>query len=274
MKKIKIVILLILYFKLGYTQSLDDLFYKSDSLTIENRKYKLQNYDTTITNEEIFNTFINEEINKNPESVFYYFGYDTITDFLKDKDSLIANPNYNLQEILRNFKFIDIDNDDDLDIIFNRLNYYWDFQSIYLYINENNKYKKINIPGFIITDITFDNNKIKYIKTFQWSCCNDPYNHYKKFSFQNDTIKQEYYLDIPTITEFPKEISRKEKFILNKDITYSENIKFSKGQKGQILAEKNNLIFVELFSISDKENCSNNKIWCWISREKINILEN
>lgn len=276
MRKFVSLFIILIFSKLIFSQSISDLVI-NDSLTIVNKKYKIQNNDNKISDSEKLNTFLKLTIDRNPATVFFYTleRFDTISEFNKVRDSLINNPDFNFEEVLRNFNYIDIDQDGDLDIIYDRFNPYWDFQTITIFINKNGDYKELEVPGFIITDLEFKNKKLISIKTFTWACCTEPFDHYKKFIFENDTIKQDYYLVVPSQlivprqSKFPKKIKRKNHITIINSISFSNFPILNKGQMGQILAQNKDEYFVEFIINFHDENdiWKYDKIWCWIKKE-------
>jgi len=257
-----------------FAQTLSDLFYKRDSLIIANRQFVLTNKDTSKSNAEKLNKFIELEIESNPEAVFFYTEFDTISEFLKVKDSLISNPDFNFKEVIRNFNFIDIDGDGDLDIIYDRLNPYRDHQSIYLYINNDGIYKRLMIPGSIITNIEFENRKLKTINTFSWSSCMEPFDHYWSFTYGNDTILQNYYLVLPYKTVLPKKITKQKQIETIDSVEIKRNILINKGQQGYVLYQTENEYFVEFVGFNHKKDAvwKYDKMWTWIKKDLVKTV--
>jgi hypothetical protein len=98
--------------------------------------------------------------------------------------SLEAYENY-LAELYSNFKFIDLDNDNDLDIVFHGfLCGGHESESILIYLNKNNKYERTIWNSGKVVD--FKNNKEFII--YEYPCCAMIENTLKKYEIQRDTI--------------------------------------------------------------------------------------
>jgi hypothetical protein len=94
---------------------------------------------------------------------------------------------------LNDFHFIDIDNDGDLDLIFNGWSGSAD-SDVEIFMNINNNFKKVFAESSYVENIVFNNHKFKQIKIYDPGCCGAFDAHEYTFDFKLEKDSLQYWL--------------------------------------------------------------------------------
>jgi len=186
-----------------YSQSEYKLLVNKDTTAINQFRFNYSSIEKQSSNLEKLNV-IKSIINlSDTSSVLYFAGYDEYYEFILDFQKLIDTIP---KEYNENIHFVKLNNDTIYDVIYDRINFGWDFQSIYVLINKIEKTELLRLPGFIIVNIKDSNKIIKTIETYQWTCCDSHYDYYFNIFIENDTINKKELTIIPRRIVCPNKI--------------------------------------------------------------------
>lgn len=218
-----------------YSQSEYKLLVNKDTTAINQFRFNYSSIEKQSSNLEKLNV-IKSIINlSDTSSVLYFAGYDEYYEFILDFQNLVDSIP---KEYNENIHFVKLNNDTIYDVIYDRINFGWDFQSIYVLINKIEKTELLRLPGFIIVNIKDSNKIIKTIESYQWTCCDSHYNFYFNIFIENDTI------NIKELTIIPRRIVCPNKIVIDE----TKNIKHKNlsSKLLKIYIDENNYVINDL----------------------------
>jgi hypothetical protein len=197
MKKNRIILLLLI----GITVHAQDKYFlpvKYDSVSIINSKFDFSNYGYSIGLTKKID-FLDKLIFANDtDYVFQLLGFQTYQDFKAQQYDFEKYPFTNRHEDVEKYlTLIDLNGDTLKDVIFDDLNPWMEFHRIHMIIKGANDWKELDISGFIITNANFGDHKLLDFDTYEWACCDYPYNIYRRYISSSDTFKLNETIGIP-----------------------------------------------------------------------------
>lgn len=197
MKKIRIILLLLI----GMTVHAQDKYFlpvKYDPVSIINSKFNFSNYGYRIDLIKKID-FLDKLIFANDtDYVFQLLGFQTYQDFKTHQNDFEKYPFTNRhKDIEKYLSLIDLNGDSILDVVFDDLNPWMEFHRIHMIIKEANNWKELDISGFIITNANLGDHKLLDFDTYEWACCDYPYNIYRRYISSSDTFKLKETIGIP-----------------------------------------------------------------------------
>lgn len=130
--------------------------------------------------------FMNELIRQLDTSSTYFFtGYEHYLNFQKDVGLFAQNLPLELQ---KNIHLVHINGDSSYDFIYDRLNFEWDQHAIYILLKKGKGWKFIKMPGAIVVNMQKEKQNITEFETYQWACCDFPYDYYYHCELNNDSL--------------------------------------------------------------------------------------
>ncbi len=218
-------------------------------------------------------------------SCYYFTGYENYSDFEENLDKFSDSLPY---EVDRNIHLVKINSDNEYDFIYDRLNFEWDFQSIYIMIKQSNDWSVEKIPGFIIVDVKLENEKIIEYHTYQWACCNFPYDFYYLVKQKNESTTLISKSALSRYSEFPQKISIDSNKKIEMKTDSLSIYSLNKGKikevytlynrlKGDFISERKidgQVFTFARFKVDDKkmENQHFDYFLGWIKKEDINYI--
>lgn len=177
-----------------------------------NEDFVIKNYYTLTNN---FFDFAKSSLNKTDieKSIIINLVNDTSNHFCDEFVNIYC-------ELLSNFHFIDLDDDNDLDVVFYGLQCAgFESTSVIVFINKNGKYKKcLNAFGRVV-NFNPGNNMIVY----QYPCCAETINTLINYKFCKDTLIENFgltFFNSPILTEFSSDYDNIMPKILKKGNTH------------------------------------------------------
>ena len=138
MKKTLFITAIFLLSLNSFSQKLSNLISEMDSSILASRQFNFTNYSLEIDEDEKNKLFIEDIVGNSEGSLFYHTGFDTFSDYSFSEFKKLRLDDFN--EIIKNFYIIDFDNDGDYDLLYDRVNFHWDTQSISLYKNTHESF--------------------------------------------------------------------------------------------------------------------------------------
>jgi hypothetical protein len=162
MKKDSLTILILLLSQTIFGQDIDMLFMKVDSSSMVSAQFDFESIDEKTSIEKKVDFFIDQIVLRDTNSIFYFTRFDDysqLKEARKNKENLYSK--IDTAEINSNLHFIDLNQDSKLDCVYDRLDLSYDFQRIEIFLDiESETVRSLMIPGFIITNYSFDQKMI------------------------------------------------------------------------------------------------------------------
>lgn len=183
-------------------------------------KYDFSKIATNVHVNVKIDFLVDEVIGKIPESIHFYTKLDDYKDLIEIKNNYDELYKYiDTSLLIRDLHFIDLDDDGDLDCIYDRLDYKDDnLQFINVYLNENGKYIDKKINGYYITNFLKLNDGF-IIETFSWPCCDFPFHVYQINNFKNNELIENIVIYIPNKLYLQDERTVKSEFTKRLDLS-------------------------------------------------------
>ncbi len=201
--KMKTLILLLFISLEIYSQTEYRLPLHKDNAAMISLQYDFTEIEKEITNLEKVEFLKELMIQIDTNSVYYITGYEDYSEFLKNSDAYADSLPY---EMKKNIHLISTNQESENYYIYDRLNFDWDYQSIFLMTKKPTGWKVQNIPGFIIVNFHWDNETITGYDTYSWACCDNPYDYYYSVVLGKDSIILKSMTAFSRSTEFPDEV--------------------------------------------------------------------
>jgi len=258
-----------------------------DSITVWSIKYDFSKYADSISFDYKM-ALINESILSRDTSLTWIItGFNTYIDFKSNLKNCDKYPYpERIKEIYKSLYYFDIDSDGDKDIIFENLDKRFETHSIKLLKSDSNKWQDLNIKGYIITDAMFKDLKLIQFDTYEWGCCDFPYNFYRRYNAIADTFKLISTTAIPRQLDI-KLISKKSKQIkINKNaLIYNSYLDQSQLEKINVDSTHNNgfahceikngddtYVLIELNQKFEYKKSQFDGLFGWISKKEIKYV--
>lgn len=282
--KILPIILLLTCFQV-YSQNEYKLLTKKDSASLTAFQFDFRPLEKKLSKLEKVELLKEMIFQLDTSSCYYFTGHESYSEFLENlsgfSDSLPS-------ELDRNIHLVRLNEDNEYDFIYDRLNFEWDFQSIYSMIKRPGSWTIQKIPGFIVVDVKMENEKIVEYYTYQWACCDFPYDYYYRIEQQNDSTILKSKTALSRHSEFPEKISidSNKKIEMKTDSLCIYSLNNGKIREvytvdnrilGDFISETNidgqELVFAR-FKVNDKKwkNQHFDYFLGWIKKEEINYV--
>jgi hypothetical protein len=206
MKKDSLTILILLLSQTIFGQDIDMLFMKVDSSSMVSAQFDFESIDEKTSIEKKVDFFIDQIVLRDTNSIFYFTRFDDysqLKEARKNKENLYSK--IDTAEINSNLHFIDLNQDSKLDCVYDRLDLSYDFQRIEIFLDiESETVRSLMIPGFIITNYSFDQKMI--FETFAWACCDESFRHHRQLEIDSGLNISETHYFIPRRLEQPEKM--------------------------------------------------------------------
>jgi hypothetical protein len=217
MKKDTLTILILLLSQAIFGQDMDMFFPKVDSSSMVKAQFDFESISEKASIEKKVDFYIDQIVLRDTNSIYFFTGFDDynqLKEARRDKETLYRK--IDTAEINLNLHFLDLNQDSKLDCVYDRLDLSYDFQRIEIFLDiESETISSLMIPGFIITDYSFD-QKMRF-ETFAWACCDESFRHYRQVEIDNGLNKSEIHYYIPRRLEQPEKSLNKQPFLSTKD---------------------------------------------------------
>ena len=187
-----------------YSQTEYRIPLKKDTASIASFQYDFKPIEKSISKIEKAELLQEMIIQLDTSSCYYFTGFDSYSEFILNLDNFANLLPYELE---RNIHLVSLNSDNEYDFIYDRLNFGWDFQSIYLMIKQRDGWNIQKIPGFIIVNIVMEDEKIIEYNTYKWACCDFPYDYYYVIEQNKDSTILKSQTAFSRYTEFPEKIA-------------------------------------------------------------------
>ncbi len=177
---------------------------KSDSASLESIQFDFNPLEKHISKKEKAELLKELIFLLDTSSCYYFTGYGRYSEFEEQFDNFADSLPLELE---RNIHAVRLNDDNEYDFIYDRLNYLWDFQSIYSMIKQPDGWSYQKIPGFIVVNIEEEKGKIIGYETFQWACCDFPFDYYYFIEQQNDSAVLKSTTAFSKFSEIPENIT-------------------------------------------------------------------
>ena len=172
--KILPIILLLTCFQV-YSQNEYKIPTKKDSASLTAFQFDFKRIERNISKTDKAKLLRELILKLDTSSCYYFTGYESYSEFIENfenfAESLPSEPD-------RNIHLVRLNSDSEYDLIYDSLNFEWDFQSIYIMIKGVEGWSVQEIPGFIVVDVKKENGRVAGYDTYQWACCDFPYDYY------------------------------------------------------------------------------------------------
>jgi hypothetical protein len=180
-------------------------FYKN----MENAQFDFTVEAKPIDLEKKILLFKNTIVDNNIQYVEFITNFDNYDNFVKNLYNYDKYPFPDrVTHVKENLHYFDFEEDGGEVVIFDDfIPELFDYQSIYMAKFKEGKWIPVNIDGFIITNAQFENKKLKSIDTYRWACCSEPYDIYRRYSFEKDSLRLIQVTAIAAKTDHPKQLN-------------------------------------------------------------------
>lgn len=186
-------------------QHYNTLFLDLTPATIPHAQFDFTSIAEKVSVHEKVDFFLDKVVLRDTNSIFYYTRFNSYSELQKARQQRsVLYTNIDTAEINANLHFLDLNQDGEMDCVYYRVNLSYDFQSIEVFLTIKSKLSKsIRIPGFLITHFSFNGNM--HFETYAWSCCDDPFRHYRTMIYDNEKLLEHVHYHIPRRMPKPKE---------------------------------------------------------------------
>lgn len=179
------VFLLFFYATLSWSQTRYFLPQAKDTVSIQQAQFDfsfLEKPTTTLEKTQLIKELIKQ---LDTLSTYYFTGYENFADFENNLNDFAENLPYELQ---KNIHLVRINADSSYDFMYDRLDWQWDQQAIYVLLSTATGWKLTKLPGAIVLNMERDENEIVHFDTYHWACCDFPYDYYYHVQLKGDSI--------------------------------------------------------------------------------------
>ncbi|PKL78962.1 MAG: hypothetical protein CVV25_09655 [Ignavibacteriae bacterium HGW-Ignavibacteriae-4] len=282
--KTLILIIILISFKV-YSQTEYRLPLHKDTASMVSLQYNFAEIEKEISNHEKVEFLKELMIQHDTTSCYYFTGYETYSEFLKDSDDYADSLPY---ELKKNIHLVSTNKDSVNFFIYDRLNFDWDYQDIYIMKKEPTGWKANVIPGFFIVNVHKDNEIITGYETYAWACCDNPYDYYYSVEQGKDSTIVKSMTAFSTSSEFPEKVVINENKRVEMNADSLEFYALNEGKlnevfilkskyKGDFISEaiinNQDIVFVR-FKVDGPKiiNHEYDYFMGWVKKEQINYL--
>lgn len=146
-----------------------------DTTSIKEMQFDFSSLEKPTSNSEK-TAFLNVLIKQlDTLSAYFFTGYESYAEFEENLESFSKNLSTELQ---RNIHLVKLNADTSYDFIYDRLDFEWDNQQIYILLKTDSGWKINLLPGAIVLKMDRLESGITSFETYQWACCDFPYDYY------------------------------------------------------------------------------------------------